>query len=83
MQLDINGRITGLKLAGSATETSVVFQVDRFSIVTPGVNPIVPFVVGQDQFGQGSRHVEVSLEETLPGDRRGRKILERTSDSGH
>jgi predicted nucleic acid-binding Zn-ribbon protein len=46
MQLDINGRITGLRLAGSPASTSFAILADAFSVVIPGVGQVVPFTVG-------------------------------------
>lgn len=46
LQLDINGRISGIRLAGSPTSTSFSILADQFSVVLPGLNSVVPFTVG-------------------------------------
>lgn len=49
LQLNVNNRITGIKLAGNATSTSFSVLADQFSIAlpgNPGATPVVPFTVG-------------------------------------
>lgn len=46
LQLDVNGRITGIRLAGSSTFTSFTILADQFSVVMPGVGAVTPFTVG-------------------------------------
>lgn len=46
LQLDSGGRISGIRLAGSPTFSSLVFLVDQFSIGFPGWPTVVPFTFG-------------------------------------
>lgn len=46
LQLDSGGRISGIRLAGSPTFSSLAFLVDQFSIGFPGWPTVVPFTFG-------------------------------------
>ncbi|MGY6517470.1 MAG: phage tail fiber domain-containing protein [Lysobacteraceae bacterium] len=44
LKLDVNGYVSGIGLANDGQTSDFMVLADRFSIVTPGTNPVVPFV---------------------------------------
>ena len=50
VKVDVNGYVSGFGLASSANNGSptseFILLVDKFKVVTPGKNPVVPFAVG-------------------------------------